>query len=635
MGAASRRKAKRHEHRESDVPARNILVRSTAGTCFVERNSKVLVRATGNELMEKTASTLKPGEQVVWEIEAINLNEQREALEEGLRRGSIFKTAMEGIYVSTEDGETLPIFTIKLWAGADEKPHAWPEEVRQRNIADRILSGESVNDEMCRVAAKAIHYELAKNLAGKEIHIVTESTVRDWLCGRTIAPDNFRFVFEAIDSMAPNLGKLNSDERFESAYWMYRAMKLSLATRLREVVLGNKTVKQKKETHCGTNHLTRAARAELDTLVENFAEVITKVHATANVLEVREISGSGMKKIEAQGKNRRPLRRGLVTQTPPELRDRVLDPIEANSRLCLTEHLKTDILQVQAVHERPGEFDELPAGRVAATVSGYWFDLVIERFGYVGYSGITKRIIEDMEQREIDTESLRRKHLDPEKNRSLAERAGRMHQWLVSGDADSEIGLDLGTCMRIINMYIRHLMAVPINTRHYALASELLENMLAKGETHSKMYKKIAEEARRTYEKEIRSGRVILRTPAAAIAELATHESLLGFIEKSGIFDADTLEYFHIRGKDDKNDRIIRRIFEVHPDIMGGTLDTFIFKDRKEAVLRRVGLLEAARKIEEKAAAVRGEIVKENKRRMREEDAAIKNIIGAIIFTKK
>ncbi|HLC68195.1 MAG TPA: hypothetical protein VJH24_00005, partial [Candidatus Bilamarchaeaceae archaeon] len=501
MGRASRLKAERRDtekremRRIAEIDDRPLMVVTSLGNTILSPDSRVFVRVSDNQYVQKTASDLKEGEQVIYAKEGIDIEQHRSTMDSLLMQGRKYRNAMASLFAETSEGYTTK-FRVELLRGPVEQPMRWPSELTlDQMLLERVIRNKAdLTPEMYELAAETIHAKLLTKLAGKEIQVVSLAHVQNgWLAGNVIAPRHFKDVFEALGDISPGLARLLLSPDFERDYHIYLAMRLSISLRLTNIMEGKGTspAAKPKPSH---SHLDEEARRELDEVVEYFGDSISRRHAIASVVRVEPVRKS--QEIEME-KNKERLRKGVVTRKPDDVEIEVLTPTDImKMRGILVDYaeeiseLYSDIKNPQievggkSLNKERDRYEYIEFLNLA-------IDYLIAKLGYENERANLDWAFQKMDEVGLVRSAFGRRNKDPEYVAMLEKLANQMYQSLISGEFDIYLGLEQGSLLKIMKAFGKNANVAPREFVYSRALRELKAYYLELGKDTTRVQKEI------------------------------------------------------------------------------------------------------------------------------------------------
>ncbi|HID72768.1 TPA: hypothetical protein EYP38_02395 [Candidatus Micrarchaeota archaeon] len=286
---------------------------------------------------------------------------------------------------------------------------------------------------------------------------------------------------------------------FGRDYRLYRAMRLSIAGRLSNVIAGKQS-NGGKPKQVGASHLDEEARRELDEVVKSFAELIAPNYGMATVLKVKEVKKK--KEKEAAERNKERLKRGVVTEKPEELDMEVIETEELHVRAAILQDFM-DNIAVTFRSKKSFEGKEILMDEdLEEEQENIWITSYMrEYFGYETHCDILKRSVERAKKRGMDLTPFMDAELEPGLLERRRKNAREFYDWIMGGEADKAFGVEDGTCIEIAKIYIRHVSITAAGIGYNIMLNEaytwLQEQKLA-GRHYPGLLGRVIDEIRRT-----------------------------------------------------------------------------------------------------------------------------------------
>jgi hypothetical protein len=456
---AKKKASLRKKFKKKNIQNNPFIVVTSLGSSILDQRQKVLVQLGESLYTMKAVEDLVEGDKVIFEKEGIDVEAEKEMLDELLSKGRKYRNAMTSLFLQTTEGHTTS-FRAELLRGIMSRPDEWPEELAcDPEFLEAVIDGKrELSFELETLVAKTIHDRLLEKLDDWTRPVTLSHILNSWLKGNVIAPKDFKEVFWALGKLSPGLVDLLGSPDFEKDYWMYRAMRLSISLRLSNVIRGECSTSKERST--GKSYLDEDARRELNEIVEFFAEDIDSNHAIASVVRVQPVKAT-----EELETNKLRLRKGIATKKPKQMNIRILSPIEAKKRLPVLEEIHNDIVNMW----RTRLHVNLPPKHQNAIDAIIYY--LVEKFGFEDYESKHRMALDLIKKagvtKEFD-ENLMPDHGLEELGRSYAD---ELYLLIMNGTIDKWLKVEEGTAAKVFRTYARILSVKP-NVYYYGIKLE-------------------------------------------------------------------------------------------------------------------------------------------------------------------
>lgn len=282
--------------------ASTLFIETTVLNSFLGEESDVYVKI-GNHFVRKKGRDLQEGDKIVVKTESID--KKPEEVYTVLDQHSVrYRVAKNSLFENNNQERAIPRLRTLLWRGmADPKT---------QNLEAKILLEN--ND-----FAQGEYRDVAEVLS--DVVSVTRGTVRTWLEGEVIAPEDWE-NFNALSSIGENEGNefaaiYNSKDQdlgFHAAYRLYVGLRSTIMS-----YLAKRTGEERDHSqgHAGHKNASQKGKftPEIEAVVRMFIDEIDHQYVAARVMKIKTVergSENGSEK-EQPDPN---LSKGIVTTKP-------------------------------------------------------------------------------------------------------------------------------------------------------------------------------------------------------------------------------------------------------------------------------------------------------------------------------
>jgi len=594
--------------RSVPIDDRPLLIVTSLGNSILTRDSKVLVKIGENTFTRKAVEDLREGEKVLYEKEGIDYEKEREKIDELLGQGRKYRNSMASLFFQTSKAHT-PIFRVELLRGIFSRPDEWPEELSSDPglIKGVIDNNGELPAELGKMAAETIHKRLCSALDEGTRPVTMEHIENGWLTGKVIAPRGFKEVFWALGKHASGLVDLLGTPVFERDYWMYRAMRLSLSLRLSTIMKGNGKgiAAEQPPKNPDTPYLDEEARRELDQIVEFFAEDVDTKFAVASVVSVKPVKPTAMAE-----KNGLVLRKGVVVKKPDTFDSEIIGIHELEKRIAILGEVigrALDVYRYKCHPEYAFKQDGMEEDKDAFAFS-FVPQAVFEKIGYEGREEGLKRSMERVKRAGIDAKDFFTQYLGPEIIQRSREYGDEAYKLILSGTLDEWCGLERGTILGAFKKVAAYDSALPKESEYMHYLLGLLTYFGHNGiDSEAKRLNKEIEIVEEIIEKKGFNGH--FKTTRSAIREFTEHYGGLSLLVENGLITEWEAEIVSAGISEHQMESIF---WKMETNMLNSSgmpagqreiwmefhRKTHICVDEKEELLERMGMREAAGKID-------------------------------------
>ncbi|MBI5158694.1 hypothetical protein HY992_01095 [Candidatus Micrarchaeota archaeon] len=446
-----------HVGRQQKPDARKIFVTTTLGTSVFHPNTRVIV-PLGGEFFGKLARDVQEGDSVLFVKQALRGGGTAITLEDVdavLKQSGRYRHALAELFVQCPDGSTTTAFKNELLGGiaAPQSTLLWPEAVRRENVK-LIVTQRNVNqieEKPLELTALFVHETLTAQQARAGNPIVSgEHILRGWLGGVTLAPREFKKVFDALSGIAPGLLQLASSQKFEESYKLYVAIRQGVMRAIWDVLgEGKKEGGESGGNERGEDRASFTIRPEIRLVAQHFIQEVHELHAAARVVKVE------VRKCKGEEHEEGVLSRGIATEANAEgLKMKTMR--ELDLELCVLNGLMRRLVHGYLKRRHYSGFKRVNRHTLQVEVLTH----IGEMLGFRKMADMQKENIERMKKAGIIGEDIATSP-EPEKEKVCREMSVEIVRALEDGTIDRMYELPNGLARKAFEAGYERISAVP------------------------------------------------------------------------------------------------------------------------------------------------------------------------------
>lgn len=286
-------------------------MKTVAGTSFLQATSKVLVQLEGDRFFERDASTLHPGEMVLWEKEFMQADFEYGLLEASER----YRRARDEVHENHPDypGIRVPKLRAGLLRGLQEQGILAVPDLESRIFASS--EGYADFDRPTYRAMEDFVHGFLQEHGKTDAERLSTSAIKKWLSGDVLAPRAWG-VFDVLGALNPAFteiyGSFDQDHGFHFSYLVYVILRRSVAAYFAKPRQLDDEEKEPDPEYTRRGHLTVKPEVEM-ILKQFFGETIDRKFQPVRVVSVKEVPPYQHDRPQEKPKIDPHLRRGVYT----------------------------------------------------------------------------------------------------------------------------------------------------------------------------------------------------------------------------------------------------------------------------------------------------------------------------------